>query len=150
MLPNPKARLLDQVREVLRVRHYSLRTEQAYIAWIKRFIFFHHKRHPRELGTPDIEAFLTDLAVRQRVSSSTQMQAFNTLIFLYRQVLRLELAPFTRAAPGKDNMGGQVYWVFSHLTTHVIFSPSWGASTWTPCSIRKAVNGTSGRAPHCR
>jgi Phage integrase, N-terminal SAM-like domain len=86
VIPHRKARLLDQVREVMRVRHYSLRTEQAYVAWVKRFIFFHLKRHPREMGSAEIEAFLTDLAVRQHVASSTQMQAFNALIFLWRQL----------------------------------------------------------------
>ena len=58
-IPNPKARLLDQVREVIRFKHYSIRTEQAYIHWIKRFIFFHQKRHPREMGAGEIQAFLT-------------------------------------------------------------------------------------------
>ena len=61
VVPNPKARLLDQVRGVIRVKHYSIRTEEAYVQWIKRFIFFHGKRHPREMGAAEIEAFLTDL-----------------------------------------------------------------------------------------
>jgi len=91
VIPNPKARLLDQVREVMRVKHYSLRTEQAYVAWIKRFIFFHQKRHPREMGAEEVCAFLSDLAVRLKVSASTQNQAFNGLLFLYREVLHLEL-----------------------------------------------------------
>ena len=64
VVPNPKAKLLDQVREVLRVKHYSIHTEDAYVAWIKRFIFFHGKRHPREMGAPEVQAFLSDLAVR--------------------------------------------------------------------------------------
>jgi hypothetical protein len=91
IVPNPKARLLDQVREVLRLKHYSLRTEETYVGWIKRFIFFHQKRHPREMGESEIVAFLSDLAVRQHVSASTQNQAFNALLFLYGQVLHLEL-----------------------------------------------------------
>jgi integron integrase len=89
--PNPKARLLDQVREVLRVKHYSIHTEDAYVAWIKRYIFFHQKRHPREMGAPEVQAFLSDLAVRQNVSASTQNQALNALVFLYSEVLHLEL-----------------------------------------------------------
>src|SRR6266702_6129009 len=90
VVPNPKARLLDQVREVIRVKHYSIRTEEAYVQWIKRFIFFHGKRHPREMGATEIEAFLTDLAVQRKVSSSTQNQALNALVFLYKEVLDID------------------------------------------------------------
>ncbi len=93
-IPNPKARLLDQVREVIRLKHYSLRTEEAYIQWIKRFIFFHGKRHPREMGTTEIESFLTDLAVRGKVAASTQNQALSALLFLYQQVLHTKLGEF--------------------------------------------------------
>ena len=95
IIPNPKARLLDQVREVIRLKHYSLRTEEAYVQWIKRYIFFHGKRHPREMGAKEIEAFLTDLAVRGKVASSTQNQALNALVFLYGQVLHLEIGEFS-------------------------------------------------------
>src|SRR5882672_8842178 len=91
IVPNPRLKLLDQVREVTRFRHYSLRTEQAYAAWIKRFIFFHGKRHPREMGGPEVTAFLTHLAVHDKVSASTQNQALNALVFLYREVLHLTL-----------------------------------------------------------
>ena len=84
-------RLLDQMRETLRVRHYSLRTEQAYIHWTKRFIYFHGKQHPRELGPREVEAFLTSLAVDGGVSASTQGQALAALLFLYKQVLGIEL-----------------------------------------------------------
>ena len=95
MVPNPKARLLDQVRYVIRVKHYSIRTEEAYLQWIKRFIFFHGKRHPREMGPREIEAFLTDLAVRGKVAASTQNQALNALVFLYKEVLHIELGEFS-------------------------------------------------------
>lgn len=95
VIPNPKAKLLDQVREVMRVKHYSIRTEEAYVQWIKRYIFFHGKRHPREMGAPEVEAFLTDLAVRGQVAASTQNQALNALVFLYKQVLRMELGDFS-------------------------------------------------------
>ena len=95
VIPNPKSKLLDQVREVIRVKHYSLRTEETYVQWIKRFIFFHGKRHPREMGAPEIEQFLTDLAVRRKVAASTQNQALNALVFLYSQVLRLEAGEFS-------------------------------------------------------
>ena len=70
IVPNPKKKLLDQVREVIQLKHYSIRTEQTYVDWIKRYIFFHGKRHPREMKGKEIEVFLTDLAVRRRVAAS--------------------------------------------------------------------------------
>jgi integron integrase len=84
-------RLLDQVRGKIRLKHYSLRTEQAYLDWIKRFIRHHGKRHPREMGAAEVEAFLTHLAVAGRVAASTQNQAKSALLFLYREVLEIEL-----------------------------------------------------------
>jgi len=84
-------KLLDQVRHKLRTRHYALRTEESYLNWIKRFILFHHKQHPKELNTPHIEAFLTHLAVDRHVAASTQNQALAALLFLYQQVLHIEL-----------------------------------------------------------
>ena len=91
MNQRPK-KLLDQVREAIQVKHYSIRTEQAYVNWIKRYILFHNKRHPREMGAAEIEAFLTYLAVDQNVAASTQNQALSALIFLYRQVLKQDMA----------------------------------------------------------
>jgi hypothetical protein len=87
----PKPRLLDQVREAVRARHYSRRTEKAYIHWIKRYIFFHGKRHPAELGASEVTAFLTSLAVHDKVAASTQNHALSALLFLYREVLSVEL-----------------------------------------------------------
>lgn len=84
-------RLLDQLRDRIRVKHYSLRTEQAYVDWARRFILFHGKRHPRDLGPEAIEAFLSDLAVQRNVSASTQNQAKSALLFLYKEVLRIDL-----------------------------------------------------------
>lgn len=84
-------KLLDVVRAKLRLKHYSIRTEEAYVDWIRRFIIFHKKRHPKEMGIPEIEAFLTHLAVNANVAASTQNQAFSALIFLYREVLGIEL-----------------------------------------------------------
>jgi len=81
---------MDQVRDVLRVHHYSLRTEQSYTHWIKRFILFHGKRHPREMGKNEIAAFLTHLAVQKDVSPSTQNQALSAILFLYKKVLNIE------------------------------------------------------------
>lgn len=86
-----KPRLLDQVRNRLRVKHYSYRTEQQYVFWVRRFVLFHDKRHPATLGAPEVEGFLNDLAVRQQVSASTQNQALAALLFLYREVLQRDL-----------------------------------------------------------
>ena len=80
-------RLLDQVRSSIRGRHYSRRTEKTYVEWIKRYICFHAKRHPSEIAEPEINAFLTDLAVHKNVGASTQNQALSALLFLYQQVL---------------------------------------------------------------
>lgn len=87
----PPPRLLDAVRERIRVKHYSRRTETAYVGWIRRFILFHDKRHPREMGGPEVEAFLTHLAVAADVAAGTQNQALSALLFLYREVLGIEL-----------------------------------------------------------
>lgn len=84
-------RLLDLVRGKIRLKHYSIRTEQAYVDWIRRFILHHDKRHPRDMGAAEVEAFLTHLAVAGRVAASTQNQAKSALLFLYREVLGLEL-----------------------------------------------------------
>jgi integron integrase len=88
----PEKRLLDQVRDLLRVKHYSLRTEQAYVDWIKRFILFHNKRHPREMGVAEISAFLTHPAVEKHVAASTQNQALAALLFLYRELLQIDVS----------------------------------------------------------
>lgn len=84
-------KLLDQVRGAIRVRHYSIRTEEAYIQWIKRYIFFHKKQHPRNMGEAEITAFLSHLAIDKHVSASTQNQALSALLFLYKVVLGVEL-----------------------------------------------------------
>jgi integron integrase len=89
--PRPP-RLLDQVRAKLRLLHYAIRTEEAYVDWIRRFILFHHKRHPREMGAAEVEAFLTHLAVDGKVAASTQNQALAALLFLYQKVLEIELS----------------------------------------------------------
>ena len=93
MAANPPhaPKLLDQVRGKIRLKHYSIRTEQAYVDWIKRFILHFDKRHPRELGAAEVEAFLTHLAVAGNVAAATQNQAKSALLFLYREVLETEL-----------------------------------------------------------
>ena len=88
--PQPP-KLLDQVRDRLRLKHYSIRTETQYVQWIRRFILFHDKRHPRDMGVAELEAFLTHLAVEGRVAASTQNQALSALLFLYREVLAINL-----------------------------------------------------------
>src|SRR5438552_4231679 len=85
------AKLHDQVREVIRMKHYSIRTEQAYVNWIKRYIFFHNKRHPAEMGEAEIRSFVSDLASKRSVAASTQTVALSALLFLYRDVLKQDL-----------------------------------------------------------
>ena len=87
----PPIPLLDRVRNTIRIKHYGIRTEQAYCDWIRRFIIFHGKRYPSELGPDEVRAFLTSLAVRGRVAASTQNQARSALLFLYKEVLGTEL-----------------------------------------------------------
>ena len=96
VIANPKSKLLDQLREVLRVKHYSLRTEEAYGQWVRRYLKFHRNAagawiHPRELGAADVVAFLNHLANVESVAAGTQNQALNALSFLYTQVLGMEL-----------------------------------------------------------
>jgi integron integrase len=92
MASDAKPRLLDRVRLRLRLKHDSYRTEQQYVLWIRRFVLFHDKRHPSEMGEAEVEAFLNDLAVRQNVSAATQNQALAAILFLYRQVLHRDMA----------------------------------------------------------
>lgn len=87
VIPNPKARLRDQLREVMRYKHYALRTEETYWHWIRRFILFHGKRHPRDMGAEQVRVFLSHLATVGGVAAATQNQALNALVFLYREVL---------------------------------------------------------------
>ncbi len=97
----PKPRLLDQVRETIRVKHYSPKTEDAYIGWIKRFIFFHGTRHPTEMGAEEVRQFVSHLALDRHVAASTQNQAFNALIFLYHEVLQIDLGQIVGAVRAK-------------------------------------------------
>ena len=84
-------KLLDRMRAEIRVRHYSIRTEEAYIDWARRYILFHEKRHPKDMGADEVQSFLSYLAMERKVSSSTQNQAKSALLFLYREVLHIEL-----------------------------------------------------------
>jgi integron integrase len=103
--PTPKP-LLDQLREAIRRKHYSIHTEQSYVDWVRRFILFHKTkqgfiRHPKDMGVPEIEAFLTYLAVKRKVAASTQNQALSALLFLYREVLHIQLPDTIDAARAK-------------------------------------------------
>ncbi|HJV33474.1 phage integrase N-terminal SAM-like domain-containing protein [Geomonas sp.] len=82
-----KPKLLDQLRDAIRIRHYSYRTEQTYVLWAKQYILFHDKRHPADMAEKEIGEFLTYLATKRKISSSTQNQALNAIIFLYKHVL---------------------------------------------------------------
>ena len=86
-----KSPFLESVRDLIRVKHLSYRTEEAYLGWIRRFILFHDKRHPKEMGADEVQAFLTHLAVEGNVAAATQNQAFAALLFLYREVLQKSL-----------------------------------------------------------
>src|SRR5207248_10688503 len=102
-----KPKLLDQVRQLMRLRHYSLRTEEAYVSWIRRYILFNGKRHPRELDEKHVSQFLTDLAINGRVAAATQNQALNALLFLYKEVLQRELEFIGGTLRGKRPAKGQ-------------------------------------------
>lgn len=88
---NEPPRLLDQLRQQIRLRHYSYRTELTYVGWVKRFILFHEKKHPASMGGPEVEAWLSHLATERNVAAATQAQALAAVLFLYKQVLRVDL-----------------------------------------------------------
>jgi integron integrase len=92
---------MEQVQDTIRLKHYSYSAEKTYASWIRRYIFFHDKRHPKDMGADEVEAFLTHLAVQEKVSASTQNQAFNALLFLYREVLNIDLGQGINAKRAK-------------------------------------------------
>jgi len=106
-----KPKLLDQVREAIRTKHYSPKTEQAYIHWIKKYILFHNKRHPQEMAEKEINEFLTQLAIKEKISASTQNQALCAIMFLYKRVLKIELGDF-----------GNIVWAKKRETEPVVFT----------------------------
>jgi len=130
-----RSKFLDQMRLVLRLKHMSIRTEDTYVHWVRRFILFHHKRHPQDMGAPEIRAFLAHLAVDEHVAASTQNVALNALVFLYRYVLKQEvpeLGEIERAKrPGRIPVvftREEVASLLSHLTgtTHLMASLLYG------------------------
>ena len=100
-IPNPKLRFLDQCREVMRFKQFAQRTEESYVDWIRRFIVWSGKRHPREMGTVEVRGFLTHLAAERNVAAATQNQALNALVFLYREVIGGELGWLDGFEPAK-------------------------------------------------
>ncbi|WP_297835065.1 integron integrase [Thermomonas sp.] len=135
--------LLEVVRSKLRAKHYSLRTEQAYVAWIRRFILANGRRHPREMGGAEVEAFLSRLAVEGRVSASTQNQALSALLFLYREVLRVELPWMESVLRAKRPR--RLPTVLSHLEVRQLLSMMSGR-TWLMASL---LYGTGMRLMEC-
>ena len=128
-------RLLDQVRDRIRLKNYSIRTEKSYVSWIKRFILFHNKRHPREMGRAEIEAFLTHLAVDRNVASSTQNQALHAILFLYREILEQPIAEQINALRAQERRRlptvltiDEVQRLLSHLdgVNHLVASSLYG------------------------
>jgi integrase len=117
-LPNPKLRFLDQCREVLRFKQMAPRTEESYVDWIRRFIVWSGKRHPREMGAAEVRGFLTHLAVERNVAAATQNQALNALVFLYREVVGGELEWLEGFEPAKR--GQRLPEVLSRQEVHVV------------------------------
>lgn len=113
-----KPRLLDQVRTAIRTRHYSYRTEKTYVHWITRFILFHNKRHPQEMGAVEVGAFLSYLAEERHVSASTQNQALNAIVFLYKHVLHLDMGRLDGVVRAKKRLRLPV--VFSRNEAHAV------------------------------
>jgi integron integrase len=114
-----RSAFMDLVREVIRTNHFSYSTEKTYISWIYRFIVYHHKRHPEEMGGKEIADFLTSLAVESKVSASTQNQALNALVFLYKKVLKIPLTDFDFA---HASIGKRLPVVLSRDETHRVIS----------------------------
>ena len=110
---NSKPKLLGQLRDAIRTKHYSMKTEEAYVHWTKRFILFHNKRHPKEMGENEINQFITHLAVKDKVSASTQNQALCAIVFLYKQVFKIDIGDL-----------GNVVWAKKPNRVPVVFTRS--------------------------
>jgi len=142
-IDRPPRRLLDQLSDRIRFKHYSMRTEHAYGDWVRRFILFHGKRHPREMGVREVEAFLTHLAVAGRVSASTQNQARSALLFLYKEVLATELPWLDQVESAKSSERLPV--VLTPEEVQRLLAPMEG----TPALICQLLYGTGMRLMEC-
>jgi len=125
-------KLLDQVRYAIRAKHYSLRTEEAYVQWIRRFILFHNKRHPKDMGIEEVRQFLSDLAVNHHVAASTQNQALSAILFLYQHVLRQEIGWINDVVRAKKPKKLPV--VFTQEEVRMVFN-SLSGSTWLMATL---------------
>ena len=136
-------KLLELVRETLRTKHYSYRTEQAYVDWIKRFIIFHNKRHPRDMGAEEVQAYITYLANERRVAASTQNQALSAIVFLYKYVLQKEIIlPSEILRPGRPE---RLPTVLSHQEAMAVI----GKMKGTPKLIVQLLYGSGLRVTEC-
>ena len=138
-----KPKLLDQVKNTCRLRHYSIRTEQAYSQWTKQFILFHRKRHPATMAKPEVEAFLTYLAVDRKCSASTQNQAFHALLFLYREVLEMDFGQLNDVTRAQQRKRLPV--VMTRNETHRVLA----VMTGTHQLMAKLLYGTGMRLMEC-
>jgi len=142
MNTKPK-KLLDQVREIIRIKHYSYRTEQTYIEWIKRFIFFHKKRHPKNMGAEEVQSYITYLANERHLAASTQNQALSAIVFLYKYVLQQEmLLPTDIIRPSRSK---RLPVVLSHDEAMLVISKMRG----TPKLIVQLLYGSGLRISEC-
>ncbi|MFA6412635.1 MAG: phage integrase N-terminal SAM-like domain-containing protein [Syntrophales bacterium] len=142
--PNPNLKLMDQVREVLRYYHYAYRTEQTYCQWILRYIhYFGGKTHPRLLGEKDIEAFLSHLATAGKVAASTQRQALNALVFLYKYVLDIPLED--KIAPARSKRVASPPTVMTQAEVQRLFA----AMDGKPALMAKLIYGSGMRLMEC-
>jgi integron integrase len=142
MRTKPK-KLLDQVREIIRTKHYSYRTEQTYVEWIKRFIFFHNKRHPKNMGAEEVQAYITYLANERHLAASTQNQALSAIVFLYKYVLQQEmLVPSDIIRPSRSK---HLPRVLSHDEAMLVISKMRG----TPKLITQLLYGSGLRISEC-
>lgn len=130
MSTQPKKKLLDQVRDLIRSKQYSVQTEEAYVSWIREYILFHSKTHPLEMGKPEIDAFLSHLTAEQNAAPGTRKQALNALLFLYRQLLNIDLPDISSARIETPKHPGHIY--ESEKSEHPVLKSSAGKDTDSP------------------
>ena len=138
----PPRKLLDQMSDCLRTQHYSARTEQSYVEWVRRYILFHQKRHPKDMGAPEVKAFLTHLALERKVAASTQNQALSALLFLYREVLNQPLSGIDAV---RARQPGRLPTVLTKSEATRVLN----AMTGTPQLMARLLYGSGLRAMEC-